>query len=101
VNPAWITYGFGILLFVFLVRVAYRLHRDAQRQDFDLTELWIEDGHVSLFRIAFIVSLTLTSWLVIHLTLTAKLTEGYLGIYAAQWIAPIVAKLLAERGTKT
>ena len=64
-----------------------------KKQTFDLFDLITENGRVSKLAFAFMLTLGVTSWIMIRLTLDGKMTEGYLGGYGALWIAPIIAKL--------
>ena len=87
--------NFGLaLLFVILIFawILYRWHRSDKK--FDLSDLLMENGHVSKIAVAFMLTLLVTSWIMIYLTSMGKLTEGYLTIYAGAWIAPIVARIV-------
>lgn len=82
------------LIGLILVWLIYRAHRDPSF-DLNLFDLIMQDGRASRLGVAFIVSLFVTSWILIRLTLDGKLTEGYFGTYGLMWITPIVAKLFA------
>lgn len=75
----------------------YRLSRNPD-VDFNLLDVLMENGRAS--RIAFVVmgSFTLHSWIMLDLELNSEMTEGYLTIYGATWIAPLLTKLFV--GTK-
>ncbi len=53
-----------------------------------------DDGKLSKGACVMLGAFALTSWMMVHLTITGKLTEGYLGIYVAAWITPAVTKLI-------
>lgn len=71
--------------------VAHRSHR---HDEFCLLDLLMENGRISKFSCILMGSFMVTTWIVAHLAVTGKLTEGYLTIYGALWITPSVAKLL-------
>jgi uncharacterized membrane protein len=80
----------------------YRAHKNPMLQ-LDLFDLVMSDGRVSRIAVAFMVTLCVTSWIMVRLTLDGKLTEGYFTGYGVMWIAPIVAKLFStnQQGTMT
>lgn len=55
-----------------------------------------EDGRMSKAATVMLGSFFLTSWLMVYLTSAGKMTEGYLGIYVAAWIAPTVTVLIKK-----
>lgn len=84
----------------FMARCLYRLHRDKLNvPNFDLTGLVMEigpDGKTRISKIGFawMVTLFMTTWVVIRLTLRGQLTEGYFQAYLAAWVAPLVAYVI-------
>lgn len=52
-----------------------------------------EDGKMSKAAFVMYIALALTSWIMVLLTLTGKMTEGYMLIYGGLWVAPTIAKL--------
>lgn len=85
----------GLLVIGLLILlVLFRWHADASRKNFDLSDLWMENGRVSKLALMLLGSFVVTSWIMVHLTLTAKMTEGYLTTYGAIWIAPMLARIL-------
>lgn len=72
----------------------YRLHRAKNRPNFDLTDLLMENGKLSKIALAFFVALAITSWVVIDLQLSGKMTEGYYMAYGGMWVGPLVARVL-------
>lgn len=85
----------GALLIVALC-IAWSVYRaDRATNAFNLLDLLMENGRVSRIACAFLVTLVVTSWAVVHLTVLGKLTEGIFIGYGGMWVAPIVAKLFS------
>lgn len=87
------------LLIVALV-IAWSVYRAHTRKDsgfdaFNVLDLLMEGGRVSRLACAFMVTLVVTSWIMVRLTLDAKMTEGYIIGYGGMWVAPIIAKLFS------
>ncbi len=83
-----------LCVLLFIVRVMFKRDKDPDSK-INLDDLLIgDDGKLSKAAIVLLGAFLLTTWVVIHLTLTDKLTEGYLTIYAGAWIAPTVTKLI-------
>lgn len=72
----------------------YQLNRD--RDDFNILDLIMENGRVSRIAFAFMLTLLVTSWIIVKLTVDGKMSEQYLFVYGGLWIAPVVAKLLSN-----
>lgn len=68
-------------------------HRDSSKS-FDLTDLLMENGHVSKISVGYMALLTFSIWLMMRLTITDKMTEGYFTIFCATWVAPIIARII-------
>jgi len=82
-----------ILIVLIVAYSAYRLHLNPEN-DFNILDLIMENGRVSKAASVMMGAFTLTSWLMIQLTLSGKMTEGYFGLYSAAWIAPVVVRLI-------
>jgi hypothetical protein len=52
------------------------------------------DGRMSKSAVVMYGSFLMTTWMMIYLTMTGKVTETYFGIYGAFWITPSVTKLI-------
>jgi hypothetical protein len=65
--------------------------------DFNLFDLLMENGRVSKIAVAFMLVLGVSTWVIVHLTINGKLTEGYFTIYTGAWIAPLVAKVVFNK----
>jgi len=72
---------------------------------FDLFDLVMENGRLSKTAVAFMITLIVTSWVMLRLTLDGKLSDGIFMGYGAMWVAPLVAKLFStvvpQAGTTT
>lgn len=53
-----------------------------------------EHGKLSSIRVVMLGSFGLTSWIMVYLTLTKGLTEGYFTAYMGVWVIPIVARVI-------
>ena len=86
------------LLLIFGLLIAWSFYR-AQRDpavSFNLFDLVMENGKVSKLAVAFMTGLVVLSWIMIRLTVTGKMTEGYVGLYGGIIIAPVIAKLFSS-----
>ena len=72
----------------------YRAHKDPHFK-FNLLELLMDNGRTSKTAFAFMLTLSVTSWIMLRLTLDGKLTEGYFTGYGLMWVGPLVAKMFA------
>lgn len=73
-----------------------RAHRNPHVK-FDLLDLLMEGGKVSKIAVAFMLVLGVSTWVIVHLTIHDKMTEGYLTIYTGAWIIPLVTKVVANK----
>lgn len=85
---------------LFCFYTAFKLHT-SKSNTFDILDLLMENGRISKAAVVMMGSFALTTWIMISLTSTDKLTEGYLGIYVGAWIAPVVVRLIANGGQYT
>lgn len=65
--------------------------------DFSLYDLILENGKVSKIAFTFMAAFAVTSWILIDLQLKGKMTEGYLTVYGAMWVASLMAKVLSNK----
>jgi cbb3-type cytochrome oxidase subunit 3 len=93
-----------IVMLLVLVMIVLMILRALQRRNasaasaLNFDDLLLgDDGRLSKAAAVMMGSFAVTSWLMIHLDLAGKMTEGYLAIYAGAWIAPTVAKLITDR----
>lgn len=66
----------------------------AEDNTFYVIDLLMENGRISKAAVVMMGAFVLTTWMMVTLTLKDKLTEGYLGIYVAAWITPVVVRLI-------
>lgn len=64
---------------------------------FNLLDLLMEGGKVSKIAVAFMLVLGVSTWVIVHLTIHDKMTEGYLTIYTGAWIVPLVTKVVTNK----
>lgn len=86
-------YGALLVALAVIVISFYRLNRD--NDDFNLLDLVMENGRVSRIAFAFMLTLFVTSWITIKLTIDGKMTEQYLFVYGGLWVTPIVSKMFS------
>lgn len=84
-----------VLAFVLVVLLVSLLRRDASTHSaINLEDLLLgEDGKISKAAGVLLGSFVMTTWVIVYLTYTGKLTEGYFTAYLAAWVAPTIAKL--------
>lgn len=68
----------------------------AQRSnnDFDILDLVMEDGKLSRVSCVLMGSFAVTTWMMVNLTLTGRMTETYFSAYGAMWVAPLIVRLI-------
>ena len=85
----------ALLLFIFFSLRAQSRNRSSQISLDDL--LLGDDGKMSKGAAVMFGSFFLTSWIMVHLTITEHITEGYFTAYLAAWVAPSVVRLITNR----
>jgi hypothetical protein len=63
--------------------------------DFSPLDLLMEHGRASRTGCVFMGAFGVMSWAIVQLAAHDKLTEGYLGLYAAAFVTPIVARMFS------
>ena len=98
------TIDWAIVALLSMVAVAaltlWQAHTRADVQ-FNLMDLLMENGRVSKIACAFMLVLAVSTWVIVNLTVSGRLTEGYLTIYTGAWIVPLVTKVVANKNTST
>ena len=89
----------GLVIVLLITLSLYRAHKD--NTTFNLFDLLMHQGRVDKLACVFIGSWALHSWIMIDLQLAGKMSEGYLTLYAATWIAPVMAKMFAKAPEST
>jgi hypothetical protein len=91
---------FALVMAIGLIIVSFwRAHRDP-RNSLNFFDLLLEDGKLSKVSCMVLGAFGLHSWIMITLTLSDKMTEGYLTIYGATWVAPLMARMLKPTESK-
>lgn len=74
----------------------YRAHKDTNGlSHFSLFDLLMENGRVSRIASVFMGGFFVVSWIMIQLQISGKMTEGYMGLYFAGIISPLISKLFS------
>lgn len=73
----------------------YRLHLNPV-VNFNMLDLLMENGRVSKVSCLVMGAFFVTSWIMVDLESKARMTEGYLGLYAGAWVAPLIARLMNQ-----
>lgn len=85
------------LSFLLLVLVTWRALSRAQcstGDNYDWHDLLMENGKASKAAHVMLGAFITTTWFFVYYAIAGKMTEGYYAIYAASWIAPVVARLI-------
>jgi hypothetical protein len=89
----------GAVLLLMVLWSLYRAHKG--NSDFNLLDLVMQKGRADKLAVVFIGSWAIHSWIMITLTDQGKMNEGFITLYAATWIAPIMAKIFAKAPEST
>ena len=97
-----LTHALFIVVVLMLIWSLYRLHRNPE-VDFNLLDLLMENGRVSKVSCIVMGAFFVHSWIMLSLQLSepSKMSEGYLTIYGATWVAPLLARLMLTGGKPT
>lgn len=93
----YLTLGLYAVLLLAVVWIAWSLIRASRKitSRIDLEDLLLgEDDKVSKAAFVMLGAFALSTWLMVYLTTTGKMTEGFFGLYIAAWITPSVTKLI-------
>lgn len=86
-----------VLSFLLLALAAWRELKRMQGTEgngYDWHDLLMENGKASKAAHVMLGAFVTTTWFFVYYAIAGKMTEGYYGIYAASWIAPVVARLI-------
>lgn len=89
-----------ILLVLSFLLLALAVWRELKRMQatpdnsYDWHDLLMENGRASKAAHVMLGAFVTTTWFFVYYAIAGKMTEGYYGIYAASWIAPVVARLI-------
>jgi hypothetical protein len=87
--------GIGLLVLVF-----WRAHKNPSFQ-FDVFDLFMENGRVSKIALAFMLVLFVSCWVIVDQQLKGKLSEGTFGLWLGAWVTPLVAKVVFNKNSAT
>ncbi len=72
----------------------YKAHID-HAFTFNLFDLVMENGRLSKVSCLVMGAFVVHTWIMVRLTFDMKMTEGYLTIYGATWVAPMLARMFS------
>lgn len=88
-------FGIAVLAVVWSI---YRLQRNPA-VDFNMLDLLLENGKVSKVSCIVMGAFFVHSWIMVDLQAHLKMSEGYLTIYGATWVAPLMMRLFKAKDT--
>jgi hypothetical protein len=97
-DPHLLVVIFGLLgaLLILLVARELRKWNADKNNTFAFIDLFSENGRASKGAVVMLGAFAATTWFFVYYTLAEKMTEGYFGLYAAAWIAPVVARMVTN-----
>jgi hypothetical protein len=75
-----------------LCLILWKAHKAAG--SFNVFDIVIVDGKFDRVAFAYILVLFVTTWIMINLEITRRMSEGYVGLYCTAWVGPLVAKMV-------
>lgn len=87
----------GLLLALIAILVSFWRAHHSQTFEFNAFDLLMENGKVSKIAVAFMGVLAVTTWIMVDLQVTGKMTEGYLTTYGAMWVTPLIARVVFNK----
>lgn len=98
-----VQYGFiGIIVLLSIIVLRTLLVRDRDpRSGIRMEDLLLgEDGKLSKSAAVMMGSFLVSNLIMVYLTFTNRLTEGYMGLYLTAWVAPTVTALIVRGGVQ-
>ncbi len=89
-----IIFGFLAILLVLMIWRVFRKWSKDESNNFSMIDLFMENGRASKSSVVLLGAFAATTWFFVYYAVTGRMTEGYFGLYAGAWIAPIVARVL-------
>ncbi len=85
-------------LLIVALAVAWSFYRAHRNKDFtfNVFDLIMEGGKLSKISCLVMGAFTVHTWIMIRLTFDAKMTETYLTIYGATWVAPLLTRMFSS-----
>lgn len=74
----------------------YRAHRKPGFE-FNAFDLVMIDGRVDRIAVAFMLVLGVTTWVMVDLQISGRMSEGYMTTYGAMWVMPLVARIVFNK----
>ncbi len=94
-----LTIALCLMLFVML-RSLRRLSSNRSSR-FNFEDLLLgADGRASKAALVMWGAFILSTWVILYLTLRNRLTEGYMGLYMASWVAPQLTGILKGKSAQ-
>ena len=78
----------------------WRAHINPEN-NINLIDLFLQNGRMDRAATVFMLAFALTTWVIVDLEIHSKLTEGYLGLYSAAWVGPLIAKVIYQQKEMT
>lgn len=85
----------GVLLLVIILAYVWFFLCASKRENnnFDMIELFMEDGKASKWATILLVAFTIHSWVLVSWVMNGAATLADLATYGTTWVAPILAKM--------
>lgn len=78
---------------VFVVLTVWLAHR-SKVASFDAFDLIMEDGKASPVKVAFMLVLAVSTWVIVNQEIRGKLSDATFGLWLGSWVLPLVAKVI-------
>jgi hypothetical protein len=88
----------AVLLVLLIVRTLKRWNADPGNP-IAIRDLLMENGKLSKGACVMMGAFAVTTWFILYYSLQGKMSEGYLGLYLAAWVTPVVARLIVNAPT--
>lgn len=72
----------------------FKAHRDPTFVQFNVFDLIIHQGRLDKIAVVFMAVFIVTTWIMVDLQISGKMTEGYLTAYGTMWVVPLTAKVV-------
>ncbi len=89
-----IVFGLLALLLVLTIWRVLKKWSVSDTNTFEMVDLFMEHGRASKSAVVLLGAFAATTWFFVYYAMLGKMTEGYFGLYAGAWVAPIIARVL-------
>jgi len=86
--------------FVIIAISFWHAHKK-QNFEFNAFDLIMSKGKVDKIALSYMLVLALSSWIMVDLQVSGKMTEGYFAIFIGAWITPLVSKVVFGKNEVT